>query len=60
VNVSFAGDAGTSEFVTIQLRKQGYIDKITTFWVNKRHKSAVEADDNAIDISVNLEKTGNN
>jgi hypothetical protein len=60
VNVSFAGDAGTSEFVTIQLRKQGYIDKITTFWVNKRHKTAFEADDNAIDISVTLEKTGNN
>ncbi len=60
VNVSFAGDAGSSEFITIQLRKLGYIDKITTFWVNKRHKTALDADDNAIDISVSLEKAANN
>ena len=60
VNVSFAGEAGSSEFITIQLRKLGYIDKITTFWINKRHKTAVEADDNAIDISVSLEKKANN
>ena len=60
VNVSFAGDAGSSEFVTIQLRKIGYIDKITTFWINKRHKTAFEADDNAIDISATLEKRANN
>jgi hypothetical protein len=60
VKVSFAGDAGTSEFVTIQLRKQGYIDKITSFWINKRHDSVMAADQNAIDISVTLEKLNNN
>ena len=60
VSVSFAGAADSSEFVTIQLRKSGYIDKITTFWINKRHKTAIAADDNAIDISVALEKRANN
>lgn len=60
VKVSFAGEADTSEFVTVQLRKNGYIEKITTFWINKRHKTAIAADDNAIDISVSLEKRANN
>ena len=60
MKVSFAGDADSSELVTIQLRKIGYIDKITSFWINKRHKTAIEADDNAIDISVTLEKQANN
>ena len=60
VNVSFTGEADTSEFTTIQLRKPGYVDKITSFWINKRHNTAVEADDNAIDISVILEKNANN
>lgn len=56
VNVSFTGEADSSEYITIQLRKNGYLDKITSFWINKRHDSALEADDNAIDISVSLEK----
>ena len=50
VKVSFAGEAKTSEFVTIQLRKPGYVDRITTFWINRRHDSPEVADDNAIDI----------
>lgn len=60
MKVSFAGDADSSELVTIQLRKIGYIDKITSFWINNRHKTAIEADGNAIDISVTLEKKANN
>ncbi len=60
VKISFAGDADSSELVTVQLRKTGYIDKITSFWVNKRHKTAIDADDNAIDIGVTMEKTTNN
>lgn len=60
VNVSFAGDADSSEYVTIQLRKNGYLDRITSFWINKRHKTAIEADDNAIDISVSLEQNTKN
>ena len=56
VKVSFSGKANTAEFVTIQLRKEGYIDRIASFWINRRHKTAYEAEDNAIDINVELEK----
>ena len=56
VKVSFSGEADTAEFVTIQLRKPGYIDRITSFWINRRHDSMQSAEDNAIDINVELEK----
>ena len=56
IKVSFSGEADTSEFVTIQLRKPGYLDRITSFWINRRHKTAQDAEDNAIDINVELEK----
>lgn len=60
VKVSFGGEADTAEFITVQLRKVGYIDRITSFWINRRHATQPEADDNAIDISVELEKETSN
>jgi len=54
--VLFTGEADTSEFVTIQLRKLGYRDRITTFWINRRHSTVLEAEEGAIDIHVELEK----
>lgn len=54
--VLFKGDAETSEFVTIQLRKLGHKDRITTFWINRRHSSVIKAEEGAIDIHVELEK----
>jgi hypothetical protein len=60
VLVSFAGEAERAEFVTIQFRKAGYMDRIATFWVNRRHLTVQEAEDNAIDIIVHLEKQSNN
>ena len=56
VKVSFTGEADSAEFVTIQLRKPGYIDRITSFWINRRHENPAIAEDNAIDIQVELEK----
>lgn len=56
VNVFFPGEKGTAEFVTIQLHKPGYISRITSFWINRRHKSHAEAEDNAVDIILELEK----
>lgn len=56
VKVMFSGDADTAEFVTVQLRKLGYIDRITSFWVNRRHPAPEDAELNAIDIQVELEK----
>ena len=55
--VMFSGEAGTAEYVTDQLRKQGYLDRITSFWVNRRHSDPARADENAIDIHVELEKS---
>lgn len=60
VKVSFAGEANTAKFVTIQVRKPGYIERITSFWINRRHSTQLEADDYAIDISVELEKKSSN
>ncbi len=56
VKVTFRGEADTAELVTIQLRKSGYLDRITSFWINRRHDTPKAAGDNAIDIQVGLEK----
>ncbi|MEE4315115.1 MAG: hypothetical protein V2J11_11490 [Desulfofustis sp.] len=60
VKVSFPGQADTAEFVTIQLRKPGYIDRITSFWINRKHKTPADAEANAVDIQVELEKKSQN
>jgi len=60
VKVMFSGEADTAELITVQFRKPGYIDRITSFWINRRHASQVEAEENAVDIKVELEKKGNN
>ena len=54
--VVWKGKAGTAEQVTLQLRKSGYIDKISTIWINHRHRSEAEAKANAVDIRVELEQ----
>jgi len=60
VQVVFVGEADTAEFVTVQLRKPGYIERIASFWINRRHSTQLEAEDNAIDISIDLEKKSSN
>lgn len=45
-----------SEKVTIQLQKKGYHSAITSFWVNKRHKSEDAARENATDVHSELAK----
>ena len=59
VEVSFVGAGGTAELVTIQLRKNGYLDRITSFWINRRHDAPDVALENAIDIQVVLDKKPN-
>ncbi len=54
--VSFPGKNGTAEQVTIQLQKPGYLDRITSFWINHRHSSRAEAKAQPIDVKVELEK----
>lgn len=45
-----------SEKVTVEFHKKGYHSSITSFWVNKRHKTEEAARANAIDVHSELEK----
>ena len=45
-----------SEKVTVQLQKDGYHYAITSFWINRRHKTEAEARAQAIDVHSDLEK----
>lgn len=54
--VVWRDEAGLSEQVTIQLRKNGYHPAITSLWINKRHNSKEEAIDNAINVHTELKK----
>lgn len=56
VKVLFSGEENTSEMITVQLRKVGYLDRITSFWVNKKHRSPHAAELDPVDIQVELEK----
>ncbi len=47
---------GKPVHVTVEFRKHGYHEKITSFWVNTRHDSIDEAIDNAKPIKVQLSK----
>jgi len=53
--VVWSGEEG-SEKVTVQLQKNGYHSTITSFWINKRHKSETAAREQAIDVHGELEK----
>jgi hypothetical protein len=55
-NVFWRDEAGLSEQVTIQLRKNGYHSAITSLWVNKRYSSKDEAMDNATEVHTEMTK----
>ena len=52
--IVFRGEG--SEKVTIQFHKNGYHSTITSFWMNKRHKTEEAARANPIDVHSELEK----
>lgn len=54
--VVWRGEGGSSEQVTVQLRKDGYKYAIATLWVNKRHDTEEEAKMAATDVFTELEK----
>jgi hypothetical protein len=54
--VVWRGEAGSSEQVTVQLRKGGYKYAIATLWVNKRHDTEEEAKNEATDVFTELVK----
>jgi hypothetical protein len=54
--VVWRGEAGSSEQVTVQLRKSGYQYAIATLWVNKRHDTEEAAKQAATDVFAELKK----
>lgn len=56
VVVTWEGEDGKPEYVTVQMRKSGYREEITSFWVNKRHPSREEAQEQAQQINVDMIK----
>ena len=56
VIVTWEAKDGKPEYVTVQMRKTGYREEITSFWVNTRHESRELSEANAQDISVDMIK----
>ena len=54
VVVTWESDDGQPEYVTVQTRKNGYLEDITSFWVNTRHESREAAQAQAQPIFVEL------
>ncbi len=59
VLVTWEGNEEKPEYVTVEFRKTGYREEITSFWVNKRHQSREAAASEAQPITVELEKRKN-
>lgn len=56
VVVTWEGKESKPEYVTVQMRKTGYREEITSFWVNTRHESREDAEKQAQEISVDMQK----
>jgi len=56
VLVTWEGDEEKPEQVTVEFKKRGYKEEITTLWVNKRHATRQEAEAEPQPITVQLEK----
>lgn len=50
--VTWESSSGEPEYVTVQLRKNGYLEEITSFWLNTRHSSreAAQAEPQPINV----------
>lgn len=56
VQVTWEGEDGKPEYVTVELTKKGYQNDITSFWVNKRHESREAAVAEAQPVTIELQK----
>ncbi len=54
--VTWEDDDDTAKHATVELRKIGYVEEITTFWVNMRHKTKEEATLEPQPVTVELKK----
>jgi hypothetical protein len=56
VLVTWEGNEEKPENVTVEFKKPGYREEITSFWVNRRHVTREEAEAAPQPITVQLEK----
>lgn len=56
VNVTWEGENGGSEYVTVEFTKTGYQNEITSFWVNTRHETREDASAAPQPITVELQR----
>lgn len=56
VQVTWEGEDGKPEYVTVELTKKGYQNDITSFWVNTRHESREVAAAEPQPVTVELQK----
>ena len=54
--VTWEGDEGSIRHATIELRKEGYVEKITAFWVKMRYDTKEAATGDAQPVVVELQK----
>lgn len=54
--VFWEAEDGKAEYVTVQMRKSGYREEITSLWVNTRHETREEAELEAQHIIVDMIK----
>lgn len=54
--VTWEGDDGSIRHATIELRKEGYVEKITAFWVKMRYENAEAATQDPQPVTVELKK----
>lgn len=54
--VTWESEDGKPEYVTVQMRKTGYREEITSLWVNTRHDSRKKAQNEPHPITVELVK----
>lgn len=54
--VTWEGEDDAAKHATVELRKVGYVEKITSFWVNMRHKTKEGATREPQPVTVELKK----
>ncbi len=54
VMIHWKNDREESKLITVRFRKVGYNDKVTAFWVNMRHRSRADAENEAQPVKVEL------
>ena len=56
VLVTWEGEDGKSEYVTVEITKKGFQNEITSFWVNTRHETREAAASEPQPVTVELNK----